>query len=268
MTASIQSFEFRGRTVRTAGTPESPLFCAADVCEILTLGDVSRACERLDQDDVTLTAHVAAEKSHERVTGGPGRREYKSLYVTESGLYSLIIGCEKPEAKPFKKWVTAEVLPAIRKYGYYSAVEAATREQTELLLAECFPKLPSKSEPIFRDLIGALLVVRREQGASGNPPWARSLASDIYGWAFKKIDGQQPFRRAKNPKPNGSHVDHSMLSEPAQEAVRHVAQAGAQFAQISVSWTDWRAKMSVVFGGKSFQPDLFPRAPLKLVGKK
>jgi len=78
-----------------------------------------------------LSHHAAAENSHK----APGVRVYKSLYVTESGLYSLIIGCEKPEAKRFKKWVTSEVLPAIRKYGYYSAVEAAREKTTVQLLA-------------------------------------------------------------------------------------------------------------------------------------
>lgn len=265
MTTALQAFQFKGAAVRTAGTFEAPLFCAADVCEILTLGNVSKACERLDQDEVVMAHHAAAENKPKALSS---RGEKRSLYVTESGLYSLIIGCGKPEAKAFKKWVTSEVLPAIRKYGYYSLIEADTQKQTELLLAECFPKLPTKAAPIFRELIHALLVVRREQGASGNPPWARSLAHDIYGWAFKKVGGQQPFRRGKNPKHNGSHVDHSMLSVPAQEAVNHVAQAGAQFAQISVSWADWKSKMQVVFGGHSFQPDLFPGASLMLVGKK
>lgn len=258
-----ESFEFGGKRVRAAGTPDAPLFCAADVCEILTLGNVSKACERLDQDEVALTPHAEAENSHK----APGVRVYKSLYVTESGLYSLIIGCEKPEAKAFKKWVTSEVLPAIRKYGYYSAVESDRRKQTERLLAEVFPKLPAKSAPIFRDLIGALLVVRRERGASGNPPWARTLASLVYGWALK-VDGQQAHRRAKNPKPNGSRVDHSMFSDLAEESVRHVAQAGAHFAKISVSWAEWKTHMETVFGGKAFQPELFPRAAAPKLGAK
>lgn len=267
MTTALQVFAFGGKVVRTAGTPETPLFCASDVCEILTLGDVSCACERLDQDEVTLTEHAAAQNSHERVTAGPKRRAYKSLYVTESGLYSLIIGCEKPEAKAFKKWVTSEVLPAIRKYGYYSAVEADARKQTELLLTQCFPNLPNESAPIFRELIAALLVVRRERGAPGNPAWARSLASDVYGWAIK-VDGQQQFRRVKNPNPKGSATDHSMFSDVAKEAVRRVVIAGTDYAKISFSWADWRSKMQVLFGGKALQTDLWQRPTLTLVGKK
>ena len=96
ISAALQAFEFGAKAVRVAGTPEAPLFCAADVCEILTLGNVSKACERLDQDEVVMAAHAAAENSHK----APGVRVYKSLYVTESGLYSLIIGCEKPTVAP------------------------------------------------------------------------------------------------------------------------------------------------------------------------
>lgn len=252
MTTALQAFEFGGKAVRVAGTPEAPLFCAADVCEILTLGNVSQACLRLDQDEVVLTHHVPAENKPKAVTV---RGEKKSLYVTESGLYSLIIGCEKPEAKRFKKWVTSEVLPAIRKYGYYSAVEADGRKQTELLLAQCFPNLPSEAAPIFRELIAALLVVRRERGAPGNPAWARSLASDVYGWAIK-VEGQQSFRRAKNPNPKGSATDHSMFSDVAKEAVRRVVIAGTDYAKISFSWADWREKMQVLFGGKALQTSI------------
>jgi hypothetical protein len=186
------------------------------------------------------------------------------VYVTESGLYALILSCEKPEAKAFRKWVTSEVLPAIRKHGFYSAVEAEKEKQTERLLAECFPNLPHKSEPIFRELIGALLTVRREEGCPTNPPWARTLASLVYGWAIK-IDGQQQARRLKNPKPSGSRTDHSMFSDIAEEAVKRVVQTGASFAAISVSWSDWKTKMEVAFDSKPLQLEFENR--LRLVGK-
>jgi prophage antirepressor-like protein len=249
--AAIQAFDFGDRKVRVAGTADAPLFCAADVCEALTLGDVSCACERLDQDEVELVA-VPAKNSHERVGAGNGFRTYKTLYVTESGLFSLILGCTKPEAKSFKKWVTSEVLPEIRKRGYYDALEVAQRKQTELLLAECFPNLPQKSEPIFRELISSLLKLRRETDAPGNPPWARGLASAVYAWAIR-VEGQQEYRRSKNPHPRGNSTDHSMFGKLAEDAVRRVVNSGCDFARISNSWQDWRLKMELVFGTKALQ---------------
>lgn len=238
---TIQVFAFGDRKVRTAGTHEAPLFCAGDTCEVLGYRDVSQACERLDQDDVV---QLGAEKGSQRVLYVGANA---NMYVTESGLFALILGSNKPEAKVFKKWVTAEVLPEIRRRGYYDALEVANRKKTELLLAECFPNLPSKSAPIFRDLIASLLRVRGEDGP-GNPPWARVLASMIYNWAIR-VEGQQAFRRARNPHPNGSATDHSMFGEVSQEAVKRVAQAGCDYAKISLSWEDWKSKMATLFGG-------------------
>jgi prophage antirepressor-like protein len=255
--SGIQVFEFGGRKVRTTGTFEAPLFCAEDVCAILTLGDVSRACERLDQDEVVLTA---AENSHERVGIGTGKRVYKRLYVTESGLFALILGCVKPEAKAFRKWVTSEVLPEIRKRGYYNALEVQRRKQTELLLGEIFPNLPSKAAPIFRELIGALLKLRRESDLPGTPAWARMLASWVYAWAIP-VEGQQQHRRALNANPNGSRLDHSMLSEDAREQVKRIVDTGVHFTRISANWEAWRSNMELAFGKHAQLPLWYPALP-------
>ena len=261
--AVMPVFDFGGAKVRTAGTPDAPLFCAADVCEVLTLGHVSKACERIDQEDVALAHHAAAENKPNALTV---RVEKRSLYVTESGLYALIFGCEKPEAKAFKRWVTAEVLPEIRKRGFYDAVEVGIRKQTDLLLEQCFPNLPQKAAPLFRELIASIIRLRREPSKVGQAPaWARGLASMVYGWSIQ-IDGQQQKRREKNPSPNGSRLDHSMLSEAAREAVRHVAQTGCDFARLPVSYEQWRNQMNFVFSQKSVQLPLM--VPILQLGRK
>lgn len=244
--SSLRVFEFGSRKVRTAGTFDAPLFCAADVCEVLAIENTTQACARLDHDEVELVY----------VQHASGRKQ--ASFVTESGLFSLILGSRKPEAKAFKKWVTSDVLPEIRKRGYYDALEVELRKTTEHLLAEHFPNLPKKAEPIFRELIGSLLKLRREANASKNPPWARGLASNVYAWAIH-IEGQQPFRREKNPRPNGSSTDHSMFSGVAIESVKRIAQAGCDFARISNSWQDWKLKMELAFGKKALQlPILVP----------
>lgn len=266
MNTSIQIFEFQGRTVRTAGSHDAPLFCAADICEILTLGNVSKACERLDQDEVVLEHHAAAENEPKALGS---RTEKKSLYVTESGLYSLIIGCGKPEAKPFKKWITSEVIPAIRKYGYYSAIESAQKQTAAQLLAACFPSAPAKAKPIFSDLISALLKMRNEP-AVGNPAWAPLLASIIYDLAIP-VAGQQQKRRALNMSPSGNRVDHAMFSPELKAHVIDVARAGIALAKNSNGWGEWRARMETAFHDAPLQLSLITpvrRTPLKLVGKK
>jgi prophage antirepressor-like protein len=246
--AAIQAFDFGDRKVRVAGTADAPLFCAADVCEVLTLGNVSKACERLDQDEVTLAHHAAAENKPNALTV---RGDRKSLYVTESGLYTLIIGCEKPEAKAFKRWVTSEVLPEIRKRGYYDALEVAQRKTTEQLLAACFPLAPTKAKPIFSDLISALLKMRHEP-QSGNPPWAPVLAQIIYDLAIP-VDGQQPKRRELNRERTSSRPDHSMFSDDLRQHVTNVALVGAAMAKNSNSWDEWRARMDTAFRNAPLQ---------------
>lgn len=236
----ISTFDFGGHKVRTAGTSEQPLFCAKDVCEVLGYERPDGAIRKLDPEEQELVLLKVGASTN------------RAVFVTESGLFSLILRSEKAEAKKFKRWVTSEVLPEIRKRGYYNAVEAQLRKQTELLLEQCFPNLPQKSAPIFRELIAHIIRLRRETGKSGNPPWARSLASMIYAWAVP-LEGQQPKRREKNPHPNGSHVDHSMFGDKVSESVRHVVQTGCDFAKISGSYPAWKTSMELVFGKKAIQ---------------
>ena len=84
-----------------------PWFVAKDVCDVLEHSDVSMAVQGLDPDEKTKQS-----------LGLPGRAP---VLINESGLYSLILKSRKPEAKAFKKWVTSEVLPSIRKTGMYLA---------------------------------------------------------------------------------------------------------------------------------------------------
>ncbi len=102
-----QVFNFRGSDIREV-TDEygEPWFVAKDVTDILEMSNGREAVRQLDID----------EKRTVRITdGGPER-----AIINESGLYSLILRSRKPEAKAFKKWITSEVLPSIRKTGKYS----------------------------------------------------------------------------------------------------------------------------------------------------
>lgn len=115
MNKLTQVFEYEDRPVRTALVNGEPWFVAKDVCDILELGDVSKAVSRLDED----------EKGTNSIPTPGGNQEM--LVINEPGLYSLILGSRKPEAKLFKRWVVHEVLPAIRQTGMY-AVPVITQE--------------------------------------------------------------------------------------------------------------------------------------------
>lgn len=97
-----------------------PWFVAADVCRALGLGNSSKAVMPLDDDEKGIT-----------ICNTPGG-EQKMVIVSEPGLYSLIVRSRKPEAKAFKRWITHEVIPSIRKTGGYIAGQE-TMDDDQLL---------------------------------------------------------------------------------------------------------------------------------------
>lgn len=104
------AFSFEGTSFTILGNVLNPLFIAKQICAVLGFGNFRQALStHVDPDDIS--------KVEIETNGG------KQLVncVNESGLYALIFGSKLPKAKEFKKWVTSEVLPAIRKQGFYSA---------------------------------------------------------------------------------------------------------------------------------------------------
>jgi len=107
--SNIIPFSYQEKEIRIIEDQDgNPWWVAKDVCEILDLADANKAVKNLD-DDERGTTKV-------RTPGG----EQSMIIINESGLYTLILRSNKPEAKPFRKWVTSEVLPSIRKTGSYS----------------------------------------------------------------------------------------------------------------------------------------------------
>lgn len=98
------------KPVRIMNINGEPWFVLKDVCEVLGLSTPARVAERLDSDEVSQ-AHLIDSMG----------RSQEMTIISESGLYNVILRSDKPEAKPFRKWVTAVVLPSIRKNGGYIA---------------------------------------------------------------------------------------------------------------------------------------------------
>ena len=118
---------FEGKQVRIIEQDGDPWFVAKDACDILGLEQVSRALDRLDQDQRGLV-----KVTHPQAQG----KLIEMASVTESGLYELIIRSDKPEAKRFRKWITSDVLPAIRKRGGYlsPAVDFTNPDNIQVML--------------------------------------------------------------------------------------------------------------------------------------
>lgn len=112
MTNDLQIFNFKGNEVRTVTINDQPYFVGKDVTTILGYKNASKA----------LNDHVDGEdKLNNKTLSSLGQRG--GWLVNESGLYSLIISSKLPDAKKFKRWVTSEVLPSIRKHGAYMTLD-------------------------------------------------------------------------------------------------------------------------------------------------
>lgn len=116
---TLQPFDFRGAQVRTLIDEQGePWFVAKDVCDILGLENSRKATKDLDSDEKDIVTISYG------TDGNPNR-----TVVSESGLYSLVFRSRKPEAKAFRRWVTHEVLPQIRRTGGYVPVRDGDSEQ-------------------------------------------------------------------------------------------------------------------------------------------
>jgi prophage antirepressor-like protein len=118
--SNIIPFDFESHAVRCLWQGDQPWFVAVDVCAVLEHSDPSKAVSRLDDD----------EKGTNIVRTPSG--DQSMLVINESGLYSLILTSRKAAAKRLKKWVTAEVLPALRKTGQYSMAPGEVPHDEEL----------------------------------------------------------------------------------------------------------------------------------------
>lgn len=116
----LRSFNFNGVELRGLLIDGEPWFIALDVAAVLEYSDGEAITRRLDEDEIQNLQIV-----------GFGNRGLN--IINESGLYSAILASRKPEAKAFKKWVTTEVLPAIRKTGSYETPKTLEERSLELL---------------------------------------------------------------------------------------------------------------------------------------
>lgn len=114
-------FSFENNAVRTLGAPESPLFVAVDICSSLGYANSSKAIkDHVDPEDLIKSEIIDKLNRIQTVN-----------CVNESGLYALIFGSKLESAKRFKRWVTSEVLPAIRKNGHYEVSTASNTLSSE-----------------------------------------------------------------------------------------------------------------------------------------
>lgn len=168
--SDLQNFLFEGQEIRFVGTTDSPEWIAVDVCKILEIGNVSDTLSDFEDDEKGIA-------SNDTLGGIQGM-----LTVTEPGLYRLISKSRKPVAKKFRKWVFGEVLPSIRKTGFYSAqgqtstqpffpVLAERRERLEILqlgmdLLSQLGGIDERTEIQFKDLVRSVVLADKLQSTA------------------------------------------------------------------------------------------------------
>ena len=148
-------FSFENAQLRTLGTADAPLFVAIDVAKALGYSQPAKSVnDRVDPEDLI--------KSEIETKGG---RQTVNC-VNESGLYALIFGSKLESAKRFKRWVTSEVLPAIRKTGRYEAQETITpaeQRAIQVAVAARAKKTAANYQTIYRAIKAHYQIARYDQ---------------------------------------------------------------------------------------------------------
>lgn len=130
--------------IRMVMVDDEPMFCLIDVCRALKIKNATDVAKRLDEDELTRL--------------NLGGRAGESNFITESGLYAVIVRSDKPNAKKFRKWVTSDLLPTIRKTGGYvnndelfiSTYLPYADENTKLIFSQTLKTVREQNETIKR----------------------------------------------------------------------------------------------------------------------
>ena len=164
-------FEFEGRAIRVVRDKGGePWWAAVDVCRVLGLVDTSVALRKLDEDEKTTLRLTPGHIEQGLSDNAPGT----SLnLINEPGLYRLILTSRKAEAKTFKRWVTHEVLPAIRKTGKFETAASPDQQQVVDPLDQRFP-IGYTMAKVFRKI--DYLIARGQRYGISDPAQALEFA--------------------------------------------------------------------------------------------
>lgn len=190
--------------IRTIEQGGEPWFVAVDVCRALELGDVNKATSRLDDDEGTRIEIPHPQSSEKRITVNA---------VNEPGLYSLVLGSRKPEAKAFKRWITHEVLPSIRRRGSYAMpqsgrdkqalAEARLNNSRARLAAEWRKLAQANSTPEYRQICAHYASAQLTGGEAVLPLPAAGERTYTAAEVGKMLGASAPTRSAAWPTPTG-----------------------------------------------------------------
>ncbi len=187
----LSLFEFEGKQLRVIALDGQPWFVAKDVCDSLGIGNVSLAVngrERKREDGTTYWSGGLDDDEKGVVTVNTPGGDQELLGVSESGLYNLVFQSTKPEAKEFKRWVTHEVIPSIRKTGAYAMPQQPVAlEDLIILQAQSVKDLKVKVAEIEARTIKSEETVAAisETLLKRDPDWRKMVNSLLNGCAYR-----------------------------------------------------------------------------------
>lgn len=230
---NLQEFNFKGNNVRTVQINNEPYFVGKDVADILGYKNGSRDINKHVDDDDKLKYQIS--------TAGQLREQ---TIINESGLYSLILSSKLPAAKEFKRWVTSEVLPTIRKHGAYltdSAIEQtltdpdyliklATQLKTERegrliaeqQVAEDRPKVTYYDKVLANTSLVTITIIAKDYGMSG-----REMNAKLHELGIQYKQGKTWLLYSKYQHNGWTHSDTTMVRR----------KDGTEKAVLNTKWT-------------------------------
>ncbi|GEO48405.1 hypothetical protein LKI01_24040 [Companilactobacillus paralimentarius] len=233
MMNNLQEFNFKGNNVRTVQIDSKPYFVGKDVADILGYKNGSRDINKHVDDDDKLKYQIS--------TAGQLREQ---TIINESGLYSLILSSKLPAAKEFKRWVTSEVLPTIRKHGAYltdSAIEQtltdpdyliklATQLKTERegrliaeqQVAEDRPKVTYYDKVLANPSLVTITIIAKDYGMSG-----REMNAKLHELGIQYKQGKTWLLYSKYQHNGWTHSDTTMVKR----------KDGTEKAVLNTKWT-------------------------------
>lgn len=208
---TVQNFAYNDHPVRTILVDGEPAFIALDVCSVLGIVNVGDALSSLDED----------EKGSIAITDGTPGNPNKA-FVTEAGMYSLVLRSRKPEAKMFKRWITHDVLPQIRKTGAYAAKEISRLELIDMAREAELARLTAESRVLelapkadafdsFLSTTGdysvneAAKILARDHSIATGEKRLRSQLEE-WGWIY---------RHSGVPRAKQAQIDNGRMTEKA-----------------------------------------------------
>lgn len=195
---ALTNLNYNGHEVRTINKEDGMWWVLKDICTILELDNSRMVFNRLDDD----------EKGVSQIDTLGGKQQMQ--VISESGLYAVILRSDKPEAKPFRKWVTSEVLPSIRKTGKYEIASTSNQKSRIRILNLNGMKVVSNAD------------LAKAAGVSSST--IRYHAANIQEYGIK-VDGEE-MARLKRLNPDVAFTVNSMVVYSVEIAQRILGRMG------------------------------------------